>query len=311
MRPLLSILLFLHHFLKVAGETTTQNAKTSPMIVQPYGYADKVEIQQPNNVYFSRRIEEDGIVTKKIPFESVVYYKSTEGFASGAMPVPEEVHCLNIITRDNALFIPHLLGYSQDVQNKMHVLTMRDAPGVSLDKYLTTVINDQLPEDAFKYILFQIVMAELFLLNRDIAHGDLQAKNIYINPRTLAIKVTELGLAQHGNPMPVGPSGGLFDHIAPERCDKTAAISGEASEVFSIGVVAYRLLHRGKSPFKNESGKFTTQIEKFACVDCSEETKKVVTSMLDADPDKRIRLTKVKDSEWLAMGSNMLIDSYL
>lgn len=281
------------------------------MIVQPFGYADKIDIQQPSNVYFQRRIEQDGLAVKKIPFESVVYYRSGGSILSGVIQVPEEVHCLNRTTRDNAYFIPPLLGYSQDVGSRMHVLVMRDAPGVPLDEYLTKVIRDPLPEDAFKYVLFQLVLAELFMLNRQITHGDMQPKNIFINPQTLAIKVTEFGLAQTQNPKPMGSQGSLFDHVAPERCDSTAAVSGEASEVFALGVVGYMLLHRGKSPFHSTSSKFTGDIKKFACADCSDETKKLLTSMMDVSPDKRPRLSKLKDSSWLSAGSTMFVNSFV
>eukprot|EP00917_Polyrhabdina_sp_WS-2016_P028781 GHVP01061269.1.p1 GENE.GHVP01061269.1~~GHVP01061269.1.p1 ORF type:complete len:339 (+),score=57.55 GHVP01061269.1:1965-2981(+) len=293
------------------GADNKNAAQSKPLYVQPYGGSDKVQIQNPNNVYFERRIDEDGIIRKSIPFDSVVYLSSTKNsLPFGLIPVPVEVEVMKKITVGRNIFFQQFLSYEQDVEKKAHMLTMRDAPGEDIDKYLNEIIREPLPEQAVKYILFQLVLAESYLLNNGVTHGDMCAKNVFIRPDTLSIKVIEFGMAQEGNPRPLGNPGLFQDHVAPERCNAKNSLSGEATEVFSLGVLAYKLFHRGKGPFQDAAAKLNGNMDAFACPDCSDLTKKTVERMLNKDPNKRPRMTELKDSEWLTVGEKMFINSF-
>lgn len=93
----------------------------------------------------------------------------------------------------------------------------------------------------------QLLEAMIRLRARSIYHLDIQPKNIYFNPSGRAI-LGDFGGAAYAHELEkIGAGRGTQAFMAPEVYSD--GIYGEASEIYSLGIVLYSLLNGAKLPF--------------------------------------------------------------
>jgi eukaryotic-like serine/threonine-protein kinase len=121
--------------------------------------------------------------------------------------------------------------------------------GNTLDRYTGT--GDLLPVDVVTSILYQCAMALDYAHKKGVVHRDIKPRNILLTEEREA-KITDFGVAV----APSGHAGNSPQHagsplyMSPEQIRREDAVP--ASDLFSLGIVAYELL-TGKHPFQGSS----------------------------------------------------------
>ncbi|XP_062604583.1 maternal embryonic leucine zipper kinase-like isoform X2 [Saccostrea cucullata] len=165
------------------------------------------------------------------------------------------------------------------------------------------VSKDKLSEEEARIFFRQIVSAVAYIHNRGYAHRDLKPENLLLD-EDQNLKLIDFGLCAK-------PKGGMDSQLytccgspayaAPELVSGREYLGSEA-DLWSMGILLYALLC-GYLPFdddkipslykKIQSGKYETPSW------LSEESKSLITSMLQVDPKKRVTIRNLLNHSWL------------
>jgi eukaryotic-like serine/threonine-protein kinase len=121
--------------------------------------------------------------------------------------------------------------------------------GDTLERYCGAA--DLLPVDAVTSILYQCAMALDYAHKKGVVHRDIKPRNILLTEEREA-KITDFGVAV----APSGHAGNSAQHagsplyMSPEQIRREETVA--ASDLFSLGIVAYELL-TGQHPFRGSS----------------------------------------------------------
>lgn len=134
-----------------------------------------------------------------------------------------------------------------------HALVFPDTGQVSLERYLD---GRSLPLSSFFRIACQIAGTLARLHSRDIVHKDVKPANILVDPRTLATRLTDFGIAaerarETASSRAPEELEGTLQYIAPEQTGRmNRSIDGRA-DLYALGVTFYEMLVR-RMPFEIE-----------------------------------------------------------
>ncbi|XP_061181853.1 maternal embryonic leucine zipper kinase-like isoform X3 [Saccostrea echinata] len=165
------------------------------------------------------------------------------------------------------------------------------------------VSKDKLSEDEARIFFRQIVSAVAYIHSQGYAHRDLKPENLLLD-EDQNLKLIDFGLCAK-------PKGGMDSQLftccgspayaAPELVSGREYLGSEA-DLWSMGILLYALLC-GYLPFdddkipslykKIQSGKYETPSW------LSEESKSLITSMLQVDPKKRVTIRNLLNHSWL------------
>lgn len=185
-----------------------------------------------------------------------------------------------------------------------------------------TRIDESLARDWFS----QLLAAVKWLHDRGIAHRDIKADNVILFSEGdgFRLKLTDLEMAVFGTrrvgrfvqTVKCNTVCGSIEYAAPEIF--TMDYNPFVADVYSLGVILY-IMNVGISPFKiygsqlistNDKIKRTLELKNNRqykqAVKASDEAKDLINAMLEPNPDLRISLTEVLQSEWLSVET----DSY-
>ncbi|KAG9159491.1 hypothetical protein Leryth_011035 [Lithospermum erythrorhizon] len=165
------------------------------------------------------------------------------------------------------------------------------------------IAKGRLKEDVARNYFQQLISAIDFCHSRGVYHRDLKPENLLLDEDG-NLKVTDFGLSAFSDHLRqdglLHTSCGTPSYVAPEVIGKKG-YDGAKADIWSCGVILYVLL-AGFLPFQEEN--IVSMYRKiyrgdFRCPPWfSSEARKLVTKMLDPNPDSRITITKIMESVW-------------
>lgn len=190
------------------------------------------------------------------------------------------------------------------------ILVTEYLPGGDLFERLSAP-DYHLTEEKCQLFIRQIVQGMDFIHTTNIIHLDVKPFNILFANKTtdFGLKLIDFGLAKQlsgEKEVPISKLQGTIEYMAPEVMNCKSA--SPASDMWSVGVVAYMLLSGGKSPFYCGS-RYRTMARSLSCEydlnipelsHTSEESKDLVRNLLIMDPSQRLTAEQCLSHPWLA-----------
>ncbi|XP_057969773.1 CBL-interacting serine/threonine-protein kinase 6 [Malania oleifera] len=165
------------------------------------------------------------------------------------------------------------------------------------------VAKGRLREDVARIYFQQLISAIDFCHSRGVYHRDLKPENLLLDEDG-NLKVTDFGLSAFSEHLK--PDGllhttcGTPAYVAPEVIGKKG-YDGAKADLWSCGVILYVLL-AGFLPFQDDN--LVAMYRKiyrgdFKCPPWfSSDSRKLVTRLLDPNPNTRITIAKITESSW-------------
>ncbi|XP_059635559.1 CBL-interacting serine/threonine-protein kinase 6 [Cornus florida] len=165
------------------------------------------------------------------------------------------------------------------------------------------VANGRLREEVARNYFQQLISAIDFCHSRGVYHRDLKPENLLLDDDE-NLKVTDFGLSalsvhlrQDGL---LHTTCGTPAYVAPDVIGKKG-YDGAKADIWSCGVILFVLL-AGFLPFQDDNVvAMYRKIHRgdFTCPPWfSSEARRLITKMLDPNPDTRITIAKIMDSSW-------------
>ncbi|GAB1605189.1 serine/threonine-protein kinase ULK3-like isoform X1 [Argonauta hians] len=253
--------------------------------LKDYIFAEKLGSGSYATVYKAcRKTGVREVVAIKCVLKSTLNKRSTENLLT-------EIELLKKLKHEH---IVELKDFQWD--DKFIYLIMEYCTGGDLSYFLKK--KRALPELVVRRFLQQIALAIHFLWSNNVAHMDLKPQNILLtssmNP---VLKIADFGFAKHileGTEL--HSMRGSLLYMAPEILCKRKYDS--RVDLWSIGVILYECLF-GQAPFASRT--FTELEEKITDsgpimlpygVDISDRCRNLILSLLQRDPDKRIKFSE-------------------
>ncbi|KAK8509298.1 hypothetical protein V6N13_062347 [Hibiscus sabdariffa] len=165
------------------------------------------------------------------------------------------------------------------------------------------VAKGRLKEDAARIYFQQLVSAVDFCHSRGVYHRDLKPENLLLDEDG-NLKVTDFGLSAFSEHLKqdglLHTTCGTPAYVAPEVIGQKG-YDGAKADIWSCGVILYVLL-AGFLPFQDDN--IVALYRKiyrgdFKCPSWfSPEARRLITKLLDPNPNTRIRISKIMDSSW-------------
>lgn len=174
------------------------------------------------------------------------------------------------------------------------------------------VSKDRLEEDEARIFFRQIVSAVAYIHSQGFAHRDLKPENLLLD-EDQNMKLIDFGLCAK-------PQGGMENHLytccgspayaAPELISGKEYLGSQA-DLWSMGILLYALLC-GYLPFDDEkipqlykkiqNGKYENPPW------LTEESKTLISRMLQVDPQKRVTIKQLMTHPWLTKDTNVPVE---
>ncbi|XP_065058731.1 maternal embryonic leucine zipper kinase-like isoform X2 [Rhopilema esculentum] len=202
----------------------------------------------------------------------------------------------------------HISQLYQVVETEEDIfMVMEYLPGGELFDYIVT--KEKLTESEARRFFRQIIAAVAFMHEKGLAHRDLKPENMLLDESN-NVKLIDFGLASDpdaGLVMPLATCCGSPAYAAPELISGREYL-GNAADVWSLGVVLYGLLC-GYLPFdvdhEDETYLLYQKIKsgEYDVPDwLSEESVRILSRLLETDPERRITITELLTDEWVREG---------
>ena len=221
--------------------------------------------------------------------------------------IHRELNIHIMLSHDN---ICKLYAYREDKDN-FYMILEYECNGTLFEEIQRC--KGKLSEDKAYYYFIQICHAVLFLHNNDIIHRDIKPENCLLDINK-TIKLCDFGWTTRVTKKMRTTFCGTFEYMAPEIIKEHPY--SKSVDIWSLGIILYEMLH-GFSPFKGNGNpkEIMSNIIKgkwnFQRQDLSEDVKRLITSLLLADENKRITIEGVFESKWITNRnkSNIGIDN--
>lgn len=165
------------------------------------------------------------------------------------------------------------------------------------------IAKGKLREDVARGYFQQLISAIDFCHSRGVYHRDLKPENLLLDEEG-NLKVTDFGLSAFTDHLRqdglLHTTCGTPAYVAPEVIGKKG-YDGAKADIWSCGVILYVLL-AGFLPFQDEN--IMAMYKKiyrgdFKCPPWfSSEARRLITKMLDPNPNSRITTSKIMESTW-------------
>ncbi|KAL3331645.1 hypothetical protein AABB24_032315 [Solanum stoloniferum] len=165
------------------------------------------------------------------------------------------------------------------------------------------IAKGKLREDVARGYFQQLISAIDFCHSRGVFHRDLKPENLLLDEEG-NLKVTDFGLSAFTEHLRqdglLHTTCGTPAYVAPEVIGKKG-YDGSKADIWSCGVILYVLL-AGFLPFQDDN--IMAMYKKiyrgdFKCPPWfSSEARRLITKMLDPNPNSRITTSKIMDSSW-------------
>lgn len=163
----------------------------------------------------------------------------------------------------------------------------------------------------------QLALAIQYLHDLDIVHRDLKCENALIT-NNFNLKLADFGFSRYttdaaGKPVLSDTYCGSLSYAAPEIL-KGQPYYPKNTDLWSLGVILYVMLNKSM-PFDDNNAKRlyeqqTNRRWKFRSKvvnALSDNVKKLVTSLLEPDPVKRVKIDEALKSNWISMDPRLVV----
>lgn len=172
--------------------------------------------------------------------------------------------------------------------------------GISLREFYQKFKEKKISEEICKKIFYDICDGMAYLHMNHMAHRDIKLENILITDKN-DIKIIDFGFGMFA---PDDALQNFFcgtpNYMPPEIVVKQS-YKGDRADLWSLGILLYKMLV-GEFPFKGETEKDlykTIQKGKFKIPQfISEDAKKILLSLIQLKPEKRINCQGVLEYGW-------------
>ncbi|KAJ2824698.1 hypothetical protein IWW50_003208 [Coemansia erecta] len=158
------------------------------------------------------------------------------------------------------------------------------------------------PEDAHKYFA-QAMLGLEYLHENGIIHRDLKPENMLLTSDN-TLRIADFGesiiVAHHEDK--ISGFSGTPAFTAPELCQGIGEVSGEAADVWSLGVCLYLFVY-GTLPFQGRS--VFEIIDAISAYDLkfpgpyNEQLQDLIRRMLERNPESRITIAEIREHPWV------------
>ncbi|KAJ2079371.1 hypothetical protein H4R24_003815 [Coemansia sp. RSA 988] len=166
------------------------------------------------------------------------------------------------------------------------------------------------PEQAHRYFVESLLGLE-YLHENNIIHRDIKPDNLLLTSDN-TLKIADFGestiVARHEDR--VTGSTGSPAFMAPELCQGINEVSGEAADIWSLGVCLYSFIY-STLPFKGHS---TIEVLDSISEDelkfpgpYDEQLQDLLSRMLDRSPDSRIRIDDIREHPWVTQNGAFIL----
>mmetsp|Transcript_47585 Transcript_47585/g.85970 ORF Transcript_47585/g.85970 Transcript_47585/m.85970 type:complete len:597 (+) Transcript_47585:103-1893(+) len=204
---------------------------------------------------------------------------------------------------------PHIVRLADvyETSDELHLVTECLEGGDVHDRWVEEGRGKPFSEPDAAQALWQMLLVVNYLHEQKIAHRDLKLNNfLYDRPGSNTLKAIDFGVArkiEEGSKFDTWV--GTLGYAAPEVLRRSY---GMHCDMFSLGVCSFNLLV-GHSPFAHKPDKETVTkhlrgeyIEKPGMWDpISAEAKDFITKLLQADPERRLRVQDALAHPWLLL----------
>ena len=204
--------------------------------------------------------------------------------------VPEEVYILKALQNVPGVITMYDHYY---VTFGTHYLVQEYYDGVNLQKYLNTIKH--ISEKNVHLIIKQLIVINQNILKQGIVHRKITPRNIFIEPNSLNVKISNFKSACYLHKKPL--TWILSKCVAPPEYYFSKHYSGDSLCVWSLGLILYELLFRKPAFESIFDVKFTPCF--IPRSDISWDVKNLLLSLLNKNPLKRITLEKLINHSWI------------
>jgi serine/threonine protein kinase len=225
--------------------------------------------------YFAENIQTNEICCAKIVHQSET--------AKSEFEILSKISHPNIVTFINV-----------EIYNNLFFIFMEFCEGLTLFDVINTYAY--LSEEDAKYIFKQLMSALEYLHSRGISHGDIKLENIICNKKK-KIKLIDFGFSTESE---MKYRGSIY-YSAPE-IHSLMLFNGKISDMWSAGVCLFAMV-TGYLPFQGKTIKEVIKKIKKKIVDfpsfISKETKYMIKSLLQYQPESRMTASEVLKDDWI------------
>ncbi|KAJ2162618.1 hypothetical protein GGF46_000491 [Coemansia sp. RSA 552] len=163
--------------------------------------------------------------------------------------------------------------------------------------------SEPLDADAAHQYFVQALLGLEYLHGNDIIHRDLKPDNLLLTSDNV-LKIADFGESTVvlGDDDKITGFTGTPAFTAPELCQGTHEVSGEATDIWSLGVCLYSFIY-GMLPFEGSSVfevlDAISQDDLSFPGPCDEQLRDLIGRMLDRSPDTRIAIPEIRQHPWV------------
>ncbi|XP_077062357.1 uncharacterized protein LOC143714806 [Siphateles boraxobius] len=208
-------------------------------------------------------------------------------------PVPQEIGLLMLANKGHR--VPQIIQLLDWVEEPERYIMVLEWPTPCenliefLDRYKGTI-----EEDVALVIMQQATLAAQTCCHRGVLHRDIKLENLLINPYTLEVKLIDFGCGEILTNAGYTSFAGTKPYCPPEY-DLNGEYHGEPATVWSLGILLFALLC-GQFPESEDLDELNDNI--WIQDGLSQECCKLLCSLLQRNPEKRLELDNVCLHNW-------------
>ncbi|XP_031266274.1 CBL-interacting serine/threonine-protein kinase 6 [Pistacia vera] len=209
--------------------------------------------------------------------------------------VKREISVMKMVEHENIVELHEVMASKSKIYFAMEL--------VRGGELFNKIARGRLKEDLARVYFQQLISAIDFCHSRGVYHRDLKPENLLLDEDG-NLKVTDFGLSAFSEHLKqdglLHTTCGTPAYVAPEVIGKKG-YDGAKADIWSCGVILYVLL-AGFLPFQDDN--IVAMYRKiyrgdFKCPPWfSSEARRLITKLLDPNPNTRISISKIMDSSW-------------
>ncbi|GAB4832037.1 CBL-interacting protein kinase 18 [Ancistrocladus abbreviatus] len=213
--------------------------------------------------------------------------------------IKREISIMRLVRHPNIVHLYEVMAS----KNKIYMVLEYAKGGDLFNK----VVRGRLKEDVARWIFQQLISAVYCCHNRGVYHRDLKPENLLLDEDG-NLKVSDFGLSALAESKRedglLHTICGTPTYVAPEVVSRRG-YDGAKADIWSCGVILYVML-AGHLPFRESNLMELYRKMRKADYKCPNwfppEVRKLLSKILDPNPNTRISIRKIMESSWFRKG---------